>query len=198
MNLQEALLHRRSYYFIGNQSPVPDEEIERLLQLAVRHVPSAFNSQSSRLVLLLGEQHMRLWDMVKETLRSIVPAAAFGRTEEKIDGSFRSGHGTVLFFEDRSVVESLQKTFPAYASQFPVWSQQTSAMHQLAVWILLEEAGLGASLQHYNPLIDDQARAAWNLPVVWELVAQMPFGLPLQEPGAKEFAPIEERLLVFK
>ena len=40
---------------------------------------------------------------------------------------------------------------------------------------MLEDAGMGASLQHYNPLSDDEVRKAWNLPGDWKLVAQMPF-----------------------
>ena len=71
-------------------------------------------------------------------------------------------------------------------------------MHQLAVWAMLEDAGFGASLQHYNPLVDKAVMAEWKLPENWELVAQMPFGVPLQEPGQKEFNPIEERVRVFK
>ena len=33
-----------------------------------------------------------------------------------------------------------------------------AGMLQLAVWTALAEKGLGASLQHYNPLIDDGGR----------------------------------------
>ena len=55
-----------------------------------------------------------------------------------------------------------------------------------------------ASLQHYNPLIDEAVAKEWQLPETWELIAQMPFGAPLQEPGAKEFNPIEERVRIFK
>ena len=71
-------------------------------------------------------------------------------------------------------------------------------MHQLAVWIMLEDVGFGASLQHYNPLIDETVLKEWQLPETWELIAQMPFGIPLQEPGTKEFNPIEERVRIFK
>ena len=66
-SFEEALKHRRTYYSITNQSPVSDEEIERIVNLAVTHVPSAFNSQSTRVVLLLGENHKKLWHIVKET-----------------------------------------------------------------------------------------------------------------------------------
>lgn len=194
----EALRHRRSYYAITSQSPVSDAEIEKIIDLAVTHVPSAFNSQSTRVVLLLGEQHKKLWDIVKETLRKIVPPQAFQATEEKIDHSFASGYGTVLFFEDQSVVKGLQEAFPLYQDRFPGWSLQTSAMHQFTVWTLLEEVGFGASLQHYNPLIDEEVRHTWQLPQTWELVAQMPFGLPVAEPGDKEFGDLASRVKVFK
>ena len=65
---EEALEHRRSYYSIGSSSPVSDEELIRVVRQAVKHVPSAFNSQSTRIVLLLGDEHQKLWDIVKDTL----------------------------------------------------------------------------------------------------------------------------------
>lgn len=197
-NLKEALKHRRSYYAIGNQTTLPDDAIEEILDFATLHIPSAFNSQSTRMVLLLKEHHQKLWQIVSDVLRQTVPAAAFSTTEAKIKKSFASGYGTVLFFEDRCEVENLQKAFPLYHEKFPLWSQQTSAMHQLAVWTLLEDAGFGASLQHYNPLIDEQVQQEWKFPACWELIAQMPFGLPLEPPGKKEFKPLCERVRVFK
>lgn len=194
---KEAIEHRRSYYAIDSRSPVGDAEIEELVRFTVAHVPSAFNSQSSRVVLLLGEHHAKVWSIVKQTLREIVPAAVFENTEKKIN-AFASGYGTVLYFEDQREVEALQKQFPPYAEQFPHYSEQTSAMHQITLWTLLEDAGLGASVQHYNPLIDDEVRRTWNLPAAWKLIAQMPFGAPLQEPEDKIFKPLEDRMRVFK
>lgn len=195
---KDALRHRRSYYALTPASPVSDEQIEQIVQFAVKHVPSAFNSQTTRLILLLGDQHKALWQIVKDTLRPLVPAEAFVNTEAKIDGSFASGYGTVLFFEDTQIVKGLQEQFPLYAANFPVWSEHTSAMHQLSVWTMLEDAGLGATLQHYNPLIDEAVRARWSLPAGWKLIAQMPFGIPAAEPGEKSFEPLDTRVRVFK
>jgi len=195
---KEALAHRRSYYALSNRSLISDAEIEDMVKFAIKNIPSAFNSQSTRIVLLFGDQHTRLWNIVKEILRKMVPAKDFKTTENKIDTFFASGYGTVLFFEERTIVEGLQKSFPTYCEKFPLWSQQTSAMHQLAVWTMLEDAGFGASLQHYNPLIDKAVLKEWQLPETWELIAQMPFGVPLQEPVVKEFNPIEERVRIFK
>jgi Predicted oxidoreductase related to nitroreductase len=198
LNFKEALQNRRTYYTISNKSLISDKEIEDIVKFAVTHVPSSFNSQSTRVVLLLGENHKKLWEIIKETLRKIVPAEAFKSTEDKIDGSFAAGYGTVLYFEDQSVVKGLQDAFPAYSDNFPVWSNHTSAMHQLAIWTMLEEAGFGASLQHYNPLIDEEVAKTWNLPSTWKLVAEMPFGVPTQGPGEKSFQPIDERVKVFR
>lgn len=197
-SFEEALINRRSYYAIKNETPISDLEIEHIVHTAVKHVPSAFNSQSARLVLLLGDNHRKLWGIVKDTLKKMLSSEAYAQSEAKIDGCFSCGYGTVLFFEDDSVVKGLQDAFPAYATNFPVWSMHTSAMHQLAVWMMLEDVGLGASLQHYNPIIDEEVAATWHLPASWKLVAQMPFGSPAGEPGPKEFQTLETRVKVFK
>lgn len=194
----EALEHRRTYYSISNDSPVLDEEIVHILRTAVKNVPSAFNSQTTRVVLLLGDEHRKLWDIVKNRLKERLPEDRFKQTEQKIDGSFSCGYGTILFFEDQSIVAELQKSFPTYSENFPVWSQQTSAMHQLAIWTMLEDKGLGVSLQHYNPLIDKDVQHEWQLPDTWQLIAQMPFGTPTAEPGEKEVKELSERIKVFR
>ena len=94
---KEAIKHRRSNYAIQKQTTIPDAEIEEILDFAALHTPSAFNSQSTRMVLLLREQHRRLWDIVRNTLKKTIPAAAYASTEAKINKSFAAGYGTVLF-----------------------------------------------------------------------------------------------------
>ena len=195
---EEALANRRSYYYITHDSPVADDEIIRIIHEAVKHVPSAYNSQSTRIVLLLKEEHRKLWENVKKKLKMMLPEEVFARSERKIDTRFSSGYGTVLFFEDTSVVDNFMKAFPLYSDNFKTWSQHTSAMHQFTIWAMLEDLGFGASLQHYNPLIDEDVKRTWHLPKEWELIAQMPFGMPLEAPGEKTFKPLEERVKVFK
>ncbi len=195
-NLNQAIENRRSIYAIGKESPVSDQEIRSIVEHAVKYVPSAFNSQSARVVILLGEQHDKLWDIALEALRKIVPAESFASTQEKIS-SFKNGYGTLMFFEDQAVVEGLQENFALYKDNFPVWSLQSSGMLQFTIWTALEEAGLGASLQHYNPLIDEQVKAEWGLPEKWKLWSQMPFGKVLAPAGEKEFSPLEGRVKVF-
>jgi len=192
-----AIMERRSYYSISNEPVISDEKIQEIINMAVLHNPSPMNSQSSRVVLLLGKAHFTLWNMTKETLRKIVPAENFEPTETKLN-NFRNGYGTVLFFEDQDVVKSLEERFELYKDNFPTWSQQTSGMLQNTLWTALELEGFGASLQHYNPLIDDEVKELWNIPSNWKLIAQMPFGKPTAAPNEKEFQPIEERVLVIK
>jgi uncharacterized protein len=192
-----ALKTRRTIYGISKDPVASDERILEVIEQAVKYTPSAFNSQSGRVVLLLDQQHNRLWGLTKEALRKIVPAENFPQTEEKID-SFGSGYGSVLFFEDQKVIQGLQEQFALYKDNFPIWSQHASGMLQYNVWTSLELEGFGASLQHYNPLIDDQIKKEWNLPDHWKLIAQMPFGKPVAPAPEKEFMPLEERVKMFK
>ncbi len=195
---KEALMNRRTYYAISDKSPISDKEIEDIVKTAVKHVPSSFNSQSTRAIILLADHHKLLWNIVKNALKKVVPESDFPATEAKIDGCFASGYGTILFFEDQSVIKGLQEQFPLYAHNFQVWSEHTAGMHQLAVWTMLEDAGLGASLQHYHPLIEEDVTKTWLLDENWKLTAQMPFGVPVQQPGEKQFKPLEDRVKVYK
>lgn len=198
MEFMEALKNRRSYYRLSDEKVVPEARIEEIVRDTLLCMPSSFNAQSTRIVLLFGEEHKKLWDITLQALRAVTDDERFPVTEAKIRDSFLSGYGTILYFEDTSVVTGLVNKFPLYAAKFPVWSQHTNAMHQLAIWTALEAEGLGASLQHYNPLIDEAVRAEWNIPSDWEHIAQMPFGKPAGEPSPKEVYGAEMRLKVFR
>jgi Predicted oxidoreductase related to nitroreductase len=196
----EAIKARRSYYgFETGVKPVPEEKIVEIVKDAAKYVPSAFNSQSTRIVILFGEAHKKFWGLTLAALRKVVKDdEAFKKTEEKINTQFATGYGTILYFEDMSVIEGLQKSFPPYKDNFPVWSEHTNAMHQFVIWTALEELGLGASLQHYNPLVDESVKKEFELPEKWRLRAQMPFGKPISRPGEKEFQPVDEKVKVIK
>ena len=197
VNFWNAVKTRRTYYGINKDFVASDKRIADVVKDAVLYTPSAFNSQSARVVLLLGKAHDALWNLTKEVLRKVVPPDNFAATEAKIR-SFGDGYGTVLFFEDQNVVAGLQEQFTTYRDNFPVWSQHSSGMLQLVVWLALEQEGFGASLQHYAPLIDEGVREKWHTPAEWKLIAQMPFGKPTSAPGAKEFQSIEARFKVYR
>lgn len=196
MSFNHAIENRRSIYHLTGESTISDETLQEILTHSINYSPSAFNSQTSRVVLLKGAEHKALWSIAMETLRKIVPADAFAATENKING-FAAAYGSLLFFEDQEAVSALQSQFPLYADNFPVWSSQHSAILQFVIWTAFSEVGMGASLQHYNPLIDDQVKAKWHLPESWRLIAQMPFGKTGSQPGEKSFMPINERLWVY-
>lgn len=193
----DAIAARRSIYALGKNVSKSSDAITALVQEAVKHSPSSFNSQSSRVVVLFGHAHEKLWDIVKSTLKKIVPAEAFGTTENKLS-SFAAGAGTILFFEDTVVIDELQKQFAAYADNFPIWSEHSTGIAQFAVWSALAQEKIGASLKHYNPLIDDEVKATWQLPDSWKLRAQMPFGSIENPAGEKTYISDETRFRVFK
>ncbi|KAI0761024.1 Nitroreductase [Trametes elegans] len=193
----EAVKNRRSVYTITSESTIPDSKVEEIIATAVKHAPSSFNVQSSRAVLLVGDEHKKLWEITLNVLKEIVPVDQLPVTEGKIKG-FASGHGTVLFFEDQTAVKDLQTKYPLYQDRFPTWSEHANAILQFIVWTALEAEGLGASLQHYNPLITAQVLATWKLPESWAFVAQLPFGTPSAPAGERTYKPVEgERFLVF-
>ncbi|GAA5543186.1 MULTISPECIES: nitroreductase family protein [Brucella/Ochrobactrum group] len=191
-----SIKKRRTQYALGKNLPLAKEQVAELIREAVKHTPSSFNSQSSRAVILFGAESDKLWNIAKEELRKIVPADAFAQTEGKLN-SFAAGAGTVLFFEDQNVVKGLQEQFALYADNFPVWSEQSGGMAQHSVWTALSDAGIGASLQHYNPLIDAEVAKTWDIPSSWKLRAQMPFGSNEQPFGEKTFMDDGERFKVF-
>lgn len=91
----------------------------------------------------------------------------------------------------------MQDRFAAYADKFPIWATQSDAMHQFTIWTALEAEGLGANLQHYNPLIDQKVSEEWGIDKDWELNAQLVFGKPEGKAGEKSFLPVEDRFKSF-
>lgn len=192
-SLFEAAKNRRSIYAIGRKEVVSKERIQEIVNNAMLFAPTAFNSQSGRIVVLFDQNHDRLWEITREALRPLVPADAFASTEAKLD-SFKAGSGTILFFEDMSVVKGLEEQFALYKDNFQPWSLQSSGMLQYIVWTALGAEGLGASLQHYNPVIDQDVKEAFHIPASYKLIAQMPFGSIEAEAGEPAAIPVEERV----
>lgn len=190
----ELITQRRTQYALGRNLAIDKAATSALIKNAIKLAPSSFNSQSSRAVILYGEESVRFWNLVKQELAKRIPAEAMVVTSAKLDG-FAAGLGTILFYEDQQVIQGLQEKFGAYAENFPVWSEQSSGMAQFAVWVALREAGLGASLQHYNPVVDAAAAEVWGVPAHWKLRAQMPFGSNEAAIGEKVFMDDADRFI---
>ena len=90
----DAVKERRTYYQLNKESPISDKQITEIAEKAILHVPSSFNSQSTRLVVLLNKDHDQFWDFVLEVLKSMVPEDQFSGTSQKI-GGFKAAYGTV-------------------------------------------------------------------------------------------------------
>lgn len=190
--------HRRSIYALGDQLTNSPEEIYDLIITAIKNSPTAFNSQTVRAVVLFGKSSDKVWDIVEVALKEVVKdPQAFAKTQQKI-ASFRAGFGTVLFLTETDTVHELEKQFPAYADNFADWAEQGIGGAQQAVWTALAEQQIGASLQHYNPLIDDAIHQAFNLPDSWQLRAEMPFGSIEAPAGNKDFRDDSEKFKLIK
>lgn len=86
---------RRTNYALGDARIISDEEISKIVHTAVKHCPTAFNAQGSRIVLLLNQDHKDLWeDIVKPAVKAVAPAEAWPNTSQKLDG-FKAAYGTV-------------------------------------------------------------------------------------------------------
>ncbi|EES42116.1 nitroreductase family protein [Staphylococcus caprae M23864:W1] len=194
----EAIESRRTIYNLEKSISISDEELEGIISHAVKHVPSAFNSQSTRIVLLLNDKNKKFWETTKSILKETMGQDRdFEPTRQKID-NFKHSHGTILYYEDQSVINALQDKMPNFYENFEIWSNQANAMHQYAIWTALATQGIGASLQHYNPIVDEATASEFEIPKTWKLIAQMPFGDVREEAKEKEIKPIEDRFIVKK
>lgn len=190
MSIIKSLANRRTYYNLDKNIPVLEKEIEAKIKEVTELVPDAFDMKSARVVLIFGKNHDRMWDEIYNVFEGKV-------SRKKID-SFKAGAGTILFFYDEKTVKKMQEQFSLYADNFPVWANQANGMLQISVWSVLRELDIGASLQHYNPVIDEKIKEIFSIPKEYKMVAQMPFGGIVDEPDKKEMEDIDQRVTVIK
>ena len=93
-SLPDAISSRRSYYQMSTDSTISDARIHELVAHTIKHVPSAFNSQTTRLVVVLKEKHQELWDAIMEVYKVQLPADKFEQAKGRMVG-FRNAYGTV-------------------------------------------------------------------------------------------------------
>ncbi|KIW54751.1 hypothetical protein PV05_07088 [Exophiala xenobiotica] len=184
--LMSAVAERRSIYKLSNETTISKERIEELIQKVLLSTPSAFNTQSTRIVLLIGNEHRKLWDIVRAAVKPFVSGEQAQATEAKL-ASFQGSYGTIIFFEDPTAFNHLQ-AFKLYSDKFESWRDQTNGMHQVLLWTALNSEGMGANVQHYNPLIDDKVKETWSatIPSHWKLISQMVIGKPVDTASLDE------------
>ena len=194
---QDSLERRRSVYGLGSSISVSEACFLNTISSCLKHCPTAFNAQSARLAVLLDKEHHRFWDLVWQNMSKLLTGTQIASSKARIDG-FKRAYATILFFEDTRLPAKLKKQFPLYKKNMSVWMQQGNGMLQYMIWQTLAENEIGASLQHYNELVEADIHQVFNIPKHWKLVAQMPCGSIEKEPAPKTFLPIEDRLLVLK
>lgn len=190
MKIVELLKQRRSYYKLDDNIKVSNEEIIKMVQDVTQLVPDAFDMKSQKVVVVLGNRHKILWDKIYDVFEGKV-------SREKID-MFKAAAGTLLIYRNVEKVDSTAEQFPRYAHNFTPWSYQSNGMLQINLWTGLKELGLGANIQHYNPVIDDAVKEMFDVENGLELTAQMVFGNILEQPEEKEKENINESVKVFK
>lgn len=152
---------------------------------------------------MLGDKHRELWEKIwashKVGLTTPEMEATF---RAKFDG-FEAGYGTVCFFESQAAIDAFVAKVPSVEAQMPTWSANTAGMAQFIVWCALAADGMGASLQHYGsytPQNHETLNSFLGVPKEWIPTAQMPFGVPVGEPGnparPKTFLPLEDRVKI--
>ena len=100
--------------------------------------------------------------------------------------------------DENEIINNLEKQFPEYADNFMIWANQTSAMLQFIVWIMLADKNIGASLQHYNPIIDNTLKEEFKIDKNLKLIAQMPFGNILKPAENKTLPNPKEKIITIK
>lgn len=188
MSIVNALEARRSIYALDPKSPLSAQEVADLARRMTELVPDAFNMHSQRIAVVQGDANKRLWDAVYDAFGGKV-------ARDKIDG-FAAGAGTILYFVDDATVAGMQEQFPRYAENFPTWAEQANGMLQLSIWAALAEAGVGANIQHYNPVIDEAVRKVTGVPETYRLRAQMPYGGIAAPAGDKDAEDVSARVTV--
>lgn len=193
--LTELVKNRRSQYAIGNNTDLTNDEIAARITEIVRDVPTASNSQTTRIAIVFGEENVKLWDHILDVQKDVMPEEMWGFMSGVMEGA-KGGVGTVLFFEDLDAVDKM----PTSPSRVEVYKQNNNANAQYATWLALTDLGLGGTLQHmnvgYEQGFDKSVKELLGLPERWEMQAQMPFGSIEGESAPKEYIADSDRVVV--
>mgnify|MGYP000353094414 CR=1 FL=1 len=105
----DTIKQRRSYYALESSSPISDDEIQAIVEEAIKYSPSAFNSQSAVSSVALGESHNKVWDIVMDKVKPETTEEQWPKSKKKLE-SFKSAYGTILFFENDEVTKGTDET----------------------------------------------------------------------------------------
>ncbi|KDN53416.1 Nitroreductase [Tilletiaria anomala UBC 951] len=188
---------RRSIHQNTDKEILGQDELITPVSDTIKYSPSAFNSQSSRAIILLGKAHKNYWnEFVPQNLGENQLKAVQKRLPW-----FAAAQGTVIFFEDKKVIDEYRGGASAFSHLWDDWSNQASGMAQINLWTALEAEGYGVNLQHVAPMAGEGFKpmfnAALKVPSGWIVQAELVFGYPDQKDlKVKTFIEDSERFRV--
>ncbi len=191
--LLTSLAKRRSVYQFENRLNHQPEELASTIGQAVMAAPSAFNSQTSRIVLMTGSKNHKVWELIRQAQEPLIDEGSGGDFYRMVFDTGQNAAASLIFFEDQAAVEA---NIPANPERQVIYKEKNSAITQYTAWVVLADLGYGACLQHFNigakEGYDQSIKDLLQVPDSWELNAQMPFGLLKDLPEAKEKLPIDQ------
>ncbi|MDR3257270.1 MAG: nitroreductase family protein [Mycoplasmataceae bacterium] len=187
----DILKTRHSNYTIINESTLNDKKMIHFIGECIKYNPSAFNIQSTRVVLLLHEQSKQMWEYVLENLSQPIPNIVLMELKSCV-----GAYATLLFYDDESVTINGANQYKMKEENFISWSLQANAMLQHSLWVGLSYLGYAVNIQHYNTLIDPEAKEKYDIPSHWKLIGQMSFGKFTKNANKHDHLPIDQQLTI--
>ena len=150
-SLQEK---RRTIYALGKDlASISNEEVVATVEKAMKESPSAFNSQIQPLgsCFLGAESEAFGMKLLIANWKKVTPAEAFEATKGRLGPAIGFSVLALVpsfLFEDQDVVKGLQESFPLYAENFLIWSEQAHGINLYAVWLAFaEKKNIGLNVQ---------------------------------------------------
>lgn len=104
--LLELAKSRRTIYQLKETLPVPPDRIRDIVSEAILHVPSPYNCQANRVLILFNGHHKKLWAAGREAARKALPPPVFERAAQRLDW-FEAAAGTVRLYFFMLLIPSL-------------------------------------------------------------------------------------------
>lgn len=184
------LAHRRRSVRHLLPIAVSDETVQRILEIA-RWTPSSYNSQPWHIVVV-RERLAELWDAIEAAGRQARAGRPVERFLERLNGYRNAGAVFFIFLDRANVDEQVRITTYAPAERVESWAREAVGMLQYALWLAVVDAGLAASLHHF----DSEEEAICHFLEVpypcFRLMGTMPVGLPAHEVAPPGRRPLEE------
>ena len=175
---RDLLGQRRSVRALQD-GPLPDGMLEALGS-AIDSTPAAFG-MSPWQVVLLHERRGMFWDVVERSFREHLTGEQLDRYLTRLDG-FRPAVVVAMVYEDLSVRERLVSERGLSSETGFDFALQGLGMVQLGMWLAATGFGLGASLQHWDWMVEAALAEFAGLPqACFRLVSVMPFGHPAED-----------------